>query len=233
MSARLRRAFACGSGLLLSLSICATVVYGIVPPPITPLMVLRVFEGQGITKDWTGYDAISPNLVRAVIAAEDSGFCDHRGFDFAAIEQAWKRLQKKKSASRLKGGSTITNQTAKNVFLWPGDRLATRVLRKLIEPYFTVLIEFFWTKKRILEVYLHVVEWGPGIYGAGAAARVHFQKDASELTRREAAVLAAVLPNPRRWNAAKPTAYIRDRASTLQARMNDVADPKGEPCPRR
>jgi monofunctional biosynthetic peptidoglycan transglycosylase len=212
------------------LSVCVSVVYAALPPPATPLMFLRLFEGEGISKDWVAYEKMSPKLARAVIAAEDSGFCDHWGFEFAAIEQAWKRLQKKKSASRLKGGSTISNQTAKNVFLWPGDTLATRVIRKLIEPYFTLLIEYFWGKKRILEVYLNVVEWGPGVYGAEAASKVHFNKRASELTAREAALLAAVLPNPRRWSAGKPTSYIRNRASTIQARMNDTPDPEGEPC---
>jgi len=219
--------------LALCFSVLLAVVYRTVPPPITPLMFLRLFEGEGITKDWVSYDSISPNLARAVIAAEDSGFCEHWGFEFGAIEQAWKRLLSKKSMTRLKGGSTISNQTAKNVFLWPGDYLATRIARKLVEPYFTLLIEFFWTKKRILEVYLNVVEWGPGIYGAEAAARTYFKKPAGALTRREAALLAAVLPNPRRLNAGNPTGYVRNRASTIQARMNDVMDPTGEPCRHR
>lgn len=215
-------------GLCLSVAIAA--LYGIVPPPLTPLMVLRLFEGEGLSKDWVPYERISPHLARAVIAAEDAKFCDHGGFDFAAIEAAWKQLQKKKSAKRLKGGSTISNQTAKNVFLWPGDWLATRILRKAIEPYFTFLIEFFWTKKRILEIYLNVVEWGHGVYGAEAAAQAHFRKSAADLTQREAALLAAVLPNPRYWSASEPTSYIRRRARTIQSRMADIPDPTGHPC---
>ncbi len=224
------RAIATAIGLVLCLSVSLTIAYRVLPPPVTPLMVLRLFEGEGLAKEWVGYDSISPNLARAVIAAEDSGFCEHWGFDFAAIEAAWKRLQKKPTAQRLKGGSTISNQTAKNVFLWPGDWLATRIPRKAIEPYFTLLIEYFWSKRRILEVYLNVVEWGHGIYGAEAAARAHFNKPALELTRLEAALLAATLPNPRRWNASQPTDYLRKRAATIQARMNDTPDPAGDPC---
>jgi monofunctional biosynthetic peptidoglycan transglycosylase len=231
--ARALLAIARGLGLCLCLSIVFVVLYGVAPPPLTPLMVLRLFEGEGLSKDWVGYDSISPRLARAVIAAEDAKFCEHWGFDFEAIATAWKVLQNKKSAKRLKGGSTISNQTAKNVFLWPGDWLASRVLRKAIEPYFTLLIEFFWTKKRILEIYLNVIEWGHGVYGAEAAAQAHFGKHASDLTPREAALLAAVLPNPRRWNPAEPTAYIRRRAQTILSRMNDVPDPKGDPCPIR
>ena len=209
--------------LVIGCSIILTVIYRLVPPPVTPLMLLRLVDGNGLHKDWVSYDEISPNLPRAVIAAEDSGFCQHNGFDWTAIEKAWQRNQ---HSPRLRGGSTISNQTAKNVFLWP-DRT---YIRKAVEFYFTALIEFFWSKKRILEVYLNVVEWGPGIYGAEAAAQAHFHKPAKALTRREAALLAAVLPNPRRWSASKPTAYIRGRASTIQARMGDIPDPTGDPC---
>jgi len=133
----------------------------------------------------------------------------------------------------LRGGSTISNQTAKNTFLWPGDTRLTRYARKVVEPYFTALIELIWGKKRILEVYLNVVEWGPGIYGAEAASQYHFHKPAAALSRREAALLAAVLPNPRRFNAGKPSTYIARRANAIQAQMNDIADPTGEPCGRR
>jgi monofunctional biosynthetic peptidoglycan transglycosylase len=213
--------------LAFALSVACAALYAIVPPPLTPLMVLRLFEGEGIHKDWVAYDDISPNLVRAVIAAEDSGYCAHWGFDFAAIRKA---LEHNEDSRRLRGGSTISNQTAKNVFLWPGDTLLTRYARKAIEPYFTLLIETMWGKRRILEVYLNVVEWGHGIYGAEAAALHHFNKPASKLTRREAALLAAVLPNPRRFEAGKPSGYVNRRANTIQGRMADVADPTGEPC---
>lgn len=210
--------------IFLSVSIVLTALYSVVPPPATLLMLWRLVGGHGLHKDWESYDNISPNLARAVIAAEDAKFCEHRGFDWESLEKAWKRNQQGK---RVRGGSTISNQTAKNVFLWP-DR---SYLRKGVEFYFTGLIELMWSKKRILEVYMNVVEFGPGIYGAEAAAEAHFKKSAKDLTRREAALLAAVLPNPIRWSASKPTSYIRNRAGTIQARMNDVPDPTGDPCP--
>jgi monofunctional biosynthetic peptidoglycan transglycosylase len=213
--------------LLLAASIAVTALYGLVPPPLTPLMVLRLFEGEGISKDWVSYDEISPNLMRAVIAAEDSGFCQHWGFDFNAIRRA---LEHNEESKRLRGGSTISNQTAKNVFLWPGNTRLTRYARKAIEPYFTLLIELMWGKRRILEVYLNVVEWGPGIYGAEAAAQHHFGKPASKLTQREAALLAAALPNPRRYDAGKPSSHVSRRANNVQRQMGDVADPTGMPC---
>lgn len=216
------------AALLLAGSIALAALYAVVPPPLTPLMVLRLFEGEGIRKDWTAYDDMSPNLVRAVIAAEDARFCEHWGFDFTAIRRA---LEHNEESKRLRGGSTISNQTAKNVFLWPGDTHLTRYARKAIEPYFTILIELMWGKRRILEVYLNVVEWGPGIYGAEAAAQHHFNKPASKLSQREAALLAAALPNPRRYNAGNPGSYVSRRANTLQRQMGDVADPTGTPCP--
>lgn len=216
--------------LFIGISVVLTAIYRFVPPPLTPLMVIRLADGNWISKDWESYDNISPNLARAVIASEDSGFCSHWGFDFDAIEKA---LRHNVKSHRLRGGSTISNQTAKNTFLWPGDTKLTRYARKAVEPYFTALIELIWGKKRILEVYLNVVEWGPGIYGAEAAAQYHFHKAAAALTRREAALLAAVLPNPLRYNAGKPSAYIARRASAIQAQMNDIADPTGEPCAGR
>ena len=213
--------------IAIGLSVILTAIYGFVPPPLTPLMVIRLFEGNWISKDWVPYDDISPNLMRAVIAAEDSGFCAHWGFDFEAIQKALRHNEK---SGRLRGGSTISNQTAKNVFLWPGDMLLTRYARKAVEPYFTLLIETMWGKRRILEVYLNVVEWAPGVYGAEAAAQHHFRKSASALSHREAALLAAVLPNPRRFSAGKPSGYISRRAGQIQAWMNDVPDPAGDPC---
>ena len=200
-----------------------TLFYRLVPPPITPLMVIRLVEGEGLTKDWRSYADISPNLARAVITSEDSLFCTHNGFDWGALDKAWERNQRSK---HILGGSTISNQTAKNVFLWP-DRT---YIRKAFEFYFTVLIEALWGKKRILEVYLNVVEWGHGVYGAEAASRLYFRKPARDLTRHEAALLAAILPNPRRWSASKPSAYIRGRAGTIEARMPATTDPSGDPC---
>jgi monofunctional biosynthetic peptidoglycan transglycosylase len=216
--------------LFFGISVALVALYRFIPPPVTPLMVIRLFDGNWMSKDWVSYDEISPNLARAVIAAEDSGFCAHWGFDFAAIGKALRHNEK---SGRLRGGSTISNQTAKNTFLWPGDTRLTRYARKAIEPYFTMLTEVMWGKKRILEVYLNVVEWGPGIYGAEAAAQHHFRKSAAALSRREAALLAAVLPNPLRFTAGKPSGYISRRAGQIQAWMNDVPDPTGDPCTRK
>jgi monofunctional glycosyltransferase len=213
--------------LFFVISIALTALYRFVPPPLTPLMVIRLFEGEAISKDWVAYEEISPNLVRAVIAAEDASYCSHWGFDFAAIEKALKHNEK---ARRIRGGSTISNQTAKNTFLWPGDSKLTRYARKAIEPYFTLLIELLWGKKRIVEVYLNVAEWGHGLYGAEAAAQFHFKKSAAELTKREAALLAAVLPNPRRSAAGQPSAYIKRRGSTIQSFMADIPDASTGPC---
>jgi monofunctional biosynthetic peptidoglycan transglycosylase len=216
--------------LAIGISVIVAALYRFVPPPLTPLMVIRLFDGNWISKDWVPYEEISPNLARAVIAAEDGRFCAHWGFDFKAIQKA---LRDNQRSDRLRGGSTITNQTAKNTFLWPGDTLLTRYARKAIEPYFTLLIEVMWGKRRILEVYVNVVEWAPGIYGAEAAAGHHFGKPAAELTRREAALLAAVLPNPRRLDAGKPSSYVSRRARQIQALMSDVPDPEGTPCRQR
>jgi monofunctional glycosyltransferase len=216
--------------LFIGISVVIAALYRFIPPPVTPLMVIRLADGNWISRDWVSYDDISPNLARAVIAAEDGGFCAHWGFDFEAIEKALRHNEKSR---RLRGGSTISNQTAKNTFLWPGDTTLTRYARKAIEPYFTMLIELMWGKKRILEVYLNEVEWGPGVYGAEAAAQYHFHKPAAALSRREAALLAAVLPSPLRFSAGKPSGYISRRAGQIQARMNDIADPTGDPCAPR
>jgi monofunctional biosynthetic peptidoglycan transglycosylase len=190
-------------------------LYRVVPPPATLLMLIRSVEGTGITKDWTGLDGISPHLVRAVIGAEDSRFCRHGGFDWDALQDAWEDNQ---SGGRMRGGSTISMQTAKNAFLWPGRTY----VRKGVEAWFTFWLELLWPKARTMEIYLNIVEWGDGIYGAEAAARSHFRKSAADLTRREAAMLAAVLPNPRRWSPASPTRYIGARANVIQQRMQIV-----------
>jgi monofunctional glycosyltransferase len=200
---------------LFVLSIILVALFGVVPVPATPLMVIRLIEGQSWHHDWVSLDEISPQLMRAVIASEDARFCEHFGFDLKALEQAWKRNQRSK---RTLGGSTISMQTAKNLFLWP-DR---DWVRKGLEAYFTLLIELAWSKRRIMEVYLNVIEIGPGIYGAEAAAHAHFGKDAKSLSSREAALMAAVLPNPLRWSAARPTGYIARRARVIQARMGEV-----------
>jgi monofunctional biosynthetic peptidoglycan transglycosylase len=206
-------------GLVL-LVLGGVIIYSVVPPPVTFLMIKRAAEGEGLSRRWRSLDDISPSLVQAVIAAEDSTFCSHHGFDVKAIEQALKaNAQAEKSgAGRIRGGSTISQQTAKNVFLWPGRDW----IRKGLESGYTVLIEAVWGKRRIMEVYLNVAEWAPGVYGAEAAARHWFDKSADELTPREAARLAAILPSPRRYKAASPGPYVRRRASRIQAAMGTV-----------
>jgi len=193
------------------------------PPPATPLMLLRALDGAGIDKTWRPLSAISPNLVLAAMASEDGKFCSHDGFDWGAIQYAWQHDQRSRM---LLGASTISMQTAKNVFLWP-DRSWPR---KALEVYFTALIELAWSKQRIMEVYLNIVEWAPGVYGAEAAARHHFRKPASALSPGEAARLAAVLPNPRRWSASQPTGYILGRSAVIEARMPEVPVAIPLPC---
>ena len=190
-------------------------LYRFVPPPLTFLMVQRLFEGRGFDRRWVPLSQISPRLVGAVIAAEDAAFCEHRGFDYKAIERAMKHNARSK---RIRGGSTISQQTAKNVFLWPNRDY----VRKGLEAYFTVLIETIWGKPRIMEVYLNSIEWGPGVYGAEAAARRNFGVSAARLTPAQAARLAVILPKPLSWKADKPGRYMRKRAGTIVVRAGVV-----------
>ena len=188
--------------------VVAVAVYRFVPPPLTWLMVQRTFEGRGFQRQWVPMERISPHLVRAVIAAEDARFCEHHGFDFDAIRKA---AEANAAGRRLRGGSTISQQTAKNVFLWPHRDWA----RKGLETWFTALIEVGWGKRRIMEVYLNSIEWGPGVYGAEAAARVNFRTPAARLTPAQATRLAAIIPKPLSWKAAKPGPYIRRRSGSI------------------
>jgi len=199
------------------------IAYRELPPLVTPLMLLRLLDGSGIHKSWQPLEGISPNLIRAAMAAEDAKFCSHDGFDWQAIEDDWRRNRR---GSQLLGASTISMQTAKNLFLWPERSW----LRKGLEVYFTLLMELAWPKRRIMELYLNVAEWGPGIYGAEAAAQYHFHKSATALSAFEAARLAAVLPNPLRWSASRPSAYIRGRAGIIDARMPGVPAANPLPC---
>lgn len=189
--------------------------YRSINPPITPLMLIRLAQGEGLTKDWQPLDHISPHLPRAVVAAEDNLFCDHFGFD---VEALTRQIRKWREGGRPRGASTITMQTAKNILLWPGRD----PVRKVAEAWLTPQIEFLWSKQRILEVYLNVAEFGPGIYGAEAAARAFFGTSASALSQTQAALLAAVLPNPREWSAAKPGPYVRQRARSIQRRVGQL-----------
>lgn len=206
--------------LLLLLVTGGVLLFRFVPPPVTFLMASRAFAGEGLDYRWRSLDDISPRLVEAAIASEDSTFCAHRGFDMKAIERALKANARveKRGRGRIRGGSTISQQTAKNVFLWPGRDW----IRKGLEAGYTVLIETTWGKRRIMEIYLNVAEWGPGIYGAEAASQHWFGKSAADLTAREAARLAAILPSPRRYNASSPGPYVRRRASRVQAAMGTV-----------
>lgn len=195
--------------------VAVVAVYRFAPPPITWLMVQRMVEGRGFDRRWVPLEDISPRLVRAVIASEDSGFCQHRGFDVDAIQKALAYNQK---GGRIRGGSTISQQTAKNIFLWP----RRDYVRKGLEAWFTILIETIWGKPRIMEVYLNSIEWGPGIYGAEAAAQRNFGVSAKALTARQAARLAAIIPKPLAWKAARPGRYVKRRSGTIVARAGVV-----------
>ncbi len=213
-------------GLIIG-SVLLVALYIVVDPPYTPLMFIRMIEGRfagksvGITKEWKDYDQISPNVFRALLAGEDGKFMSHDGFDWKAIDRA-KKINERRKGKRLMGASTISMQTSKNVFLWHGRNY----VRKGLEAYFTVLIEAMWGKKRILEIYANSIEWGDGIYGVEAASQAYFGKSCAKLSNREAALLAAIVPNPRRWSAAKPSSYIQKRASMIQARLGGMAIPK-------
>jgi monofunctional biosynthetic peptidoglycan transglycosylase len=216
-----RVAWVCLAVFLL-VSILLVTVYRDVPPPATPLMLLRLAEGHGIDRSWRGFDRISPFLLKAVIAGEDQKFCLHHGFDGEAIEAA---LESYRSGGKLRGASTISMQTAKNVFLWPGRDW----LRKGLEAYFTALIELAWGKQRIIEVYLNVVEWAPGVYGAEAAAEHYFKKSAAELSPYEAVRLAAVLPDPLDRSASKPGPEVTARSRFMTRQIPGL--PVWQPLP--
>ena len=190
-------------------------VYSVLPPPVTPLMLIRALEGEEIDYRWRPLEEISPHLAHAVIASEDNRFCEHWGFDFEeflVIFEDWRE------GERPRGASTITMQTTKNILLWP----KRQVVRKLLEAWLTPQLELLWSKRRILEVYLNVAEMGPGIYAAEAAAQRHFGKPAAALTLREAALLAAALPSPRRASPGQPTAYLNGRVPIIRQRIDQL-----------
>jgi monofunctional glycosyltransferase len=201
--------------IALAVPVLLVALYAVVPPPLTPLMALRWVDGAAIRKIWTPLESVAPAVPRAVIASEDNLFCEHSGFDWRAIGEA---ADDYATGKRMRGASTISMQVAKNLFLWPGRDF----VRKGVEAYITVFVELLWTKQRIMEVYLNIAEWGDGIYGIGAAARARFGKAATALTPREAALLAAVLPNPREWSPDRPTAYIASRADTIAQRVGQL-----------
>lgn len=202
-------------------TILAVVAYRWLPVPVTPLMLIRsvqqVHRGEHVRlrHHWVPLDSISKYLPVAVIASEDQRFLEHSGFDFDAIDQALKEQQ---AGKRRRGGSTISQQTAKNVFLWP----TSSWLRKGLEAYFTVLIELCWDKERIMEVYLNSIEMGDGIYGAEAVAQLHFGRRAADLTRPDCALIAATLPNPLKFSSKHPSAYMLKRQTWIMRQMRHI-----------
>ena len=200
------------------ISIVSVIFFRWVPIPVTPLMLTRCVEQKmdgkdlKLKKDWVPFEEISPNLQLAVVCSEDQNFIKHNGFDFEAIDKA---MEYNENHKKTRGASTISQQTAKNVFLWSGRSW----IRKGFEVYFTFLIETFWSKQRIMEVYLNVIEMGDGIYGAQAASKNFFHKDAKYLSKGEAALIAAVLPNPLRFSAAKPSGYVSQRQGWIIHQM--------------
>lgn len=195
-------------------SILIVVVYKFVPVPFTPLMAIRYFENpdEKVKHNWVPIEDISRHLQLAVIASEDQNFVKHKGFDFEAIEEA---MEDNRTGRKIRGASTISQQTAKNAFLWPGRTW----FRKGVEAYFTFLIEMLWSKERILEVYLNSIEMGKGVYGAEAAAMHWFGKNASDLTAYESAAIAAILPNPREYRASPASNFIQGRKNWIVRQM--------------
>ena len=201
-------------GVLVLLPFLLTFIYGVVPPPVSNLMLLRALTGNGITKQWKSLDEISPFLAAAVVTSEDARFCSHHGVDWLEVQGVVDDVFDDDEGP-IRGASTISMQTAKNLFLWDGRS----VLRKGLELPVALWMDLLWTKRRMIEVYLNIVEWAPGVYGAEAAAQKHFGKSAKQLNRREAALLAAVLPNPIKRRAGKPSRRVRSIADRIQLRM--------------
>lgn len=202
------------------------VLFKWVPVPFTPLMAIRYFENpdEEIRHDWVPMEEISTNLQLAVVASEDQNFLNHNGFDYEAIKKA---MEENKSRKRPRGASTISQQTAKNMFLWPQSSW----FRKGLEVYFTFLIELIWSKERILEVYLNSIEMGQGIYGAEAASLHWFGKTAANLSAAEASAIAAILPNPRQYRASPASNYIQQRKNWIQRQMRNIGKLNWEPEP--
>lgn len=210
---------------LLAFSVLQVVVLRFVDPPFSSFMAIRQgaawLHGEWefrVAHDWRDLDAMSSHVPVALIAAEDQAFASHDGFDFRAIEKA---RASNARGRRLRGGSTISQQVAKNLFLWSGSG-ATRFVRKGLEAWYTVLIETLWPKRRIIEMYANFAEFGDGVYGAQAAARTYFRKDAKRLGASEAARLAAVLPNPKRYSASRPGPYVQRRTRAIERQMRAI-----------
>lgn len=206
--------------LLLALSVLQVLALRFIDPPFTAFMAARQIDAWAggdrdfrVAYDWRDFEAIAPSLPMSVIAAEDQNFAEHHGFDLEAIDQA---LESNARGDGMRGASTISQQVAKNLFLWQGSRRASRWVRKGIEAWYTLLIETLWPKQRILEVYVNVAEFGDGVYGAQAAARSFWGRDAANLSPSQSARLAAALPSPKRYSAASPGTYVQRRAAWIQ-----------------
>lgn len=209
-------------------SVSLVVIYRFVNPTVTPLMIVRAFEQLGdsdrelrIQRQWTDFEDIPNSMKRAVIASEDQRFVEHSGFDLKAIDKAMK-YNEKHQGRKVRGASTISQQTAKNVFLWP----ARSWLRKALEVYFTLLIEVFWSKERILEVYLNIIEFGDGIYGVSAASEHYYKKDVSGMNRDQSAMLAACIPAPLTWSPIKPNNRVLRRKAFILRYMKKMQIPE-------
>lgn len=211
--------------LLLGLSVLWVAAYRFIDPPVTYLMLRDWADGRHVERDWRPLGEIDRDLPRALIGAEDSRFCQHSGFDLEAIEKAAKSNE---AGKKLRGGSNISQQTAKNVFLWPERSW----VRKGLEAYFTVLIEVLWGKRRIMEVYVNVIEMGRGVYGAEAAAQHYFRHGADKLSETEAARLAAIVPQPIKRSASEPGRYTRRYARTIDRRIDTVRNDGLDACIR-
>ena len=221
---RLARVVAAGLGVTLVLSVLAAVALRWISPPTTAFMVQHQIAAwrsggaeteAGVRYRWVDWADMNPELAVAVVAAEDQRFLEHHGLDFEAIDDA---LEERRGTGRLRGASTISQQVAKNLFLWPGQSW----LRKGIESYLTVLIELVWSKRRVLEVYLNVAEFGTGVYGVGAASDRFFAREPARVDRQQAALLAAVLPSPKRLHVERPSPYVRSRQEWILAQMDQL-----------
>jgi monofunctional biosynthetic peptidoglycan transglycosylase len=219
----LRRILLALIGVVFVVPVSLILLFRFVPPPITPLMLGTWVTDGPISRRWVPLDAISPNLVRAVIGSEDGKFCSHYGFDLAAIDKA---LATNARGANLRGASTISQQTAKNLFLSPDRTWA----RKGLEAYLTVLLEALWPKRRIMEIYLNIAEWGPRRFGAEAASEAYFHKSAAKLSVMEAARLATILPNPRNYRADTPGPYVARQSGVVAARVSDVRRDNLDSC---
>lgn len=203
--------------LLVVLPFLWILLHLVTPAVVTPLMVQRLTEGHGWSQSWTPLEEISPYLPQAVIAAEDNRFCQHRGVDWGAIHEAQDEVERGQRRNP-RGASTISQQTVKNLLLWPQQSRT----RKALELVYVTWVEAFWPKRRILEIYLNIVEFGPGLYGAEAAAQEHFGVTAKDLTRRQAALLATTLPNPLARDPGAPSGNHASRARRIERRMGNL-----------